>query len=162
MRDLLRVGTSAGGARAKAVVAWNPDTGELRSGQVDVGAGFTHWILKFDGVYGNRDRELDDPLGFGRVEFAYHKMAVAAGMDMTECRLLEENDRAHFLTRRFDRKDDGSKVHMQSLGAIAHLDYGMPGAHSYEEALFAMRRLDLPMASLEQLVRRAAHRVMRQ
>jgi serine/threonine-protein kinase HipA len=161
--DLLRVGTSAGGARAKAVVAWNPASGELRSGQVGVAAGFTHWILKFDGVHGNRDRELDDPLGFGRVEHAYHRMALAAGVEMTECRLLEENGRAHFLTRRFDRPGDGAgaqKLHMQSLAALAHLDFNLPGAHSYEEALLVIRRLDLGTSTAEQMLRRAAFNVV--
>jgi serine/threonine-protein kinase HipA len=160
VQDILRVGTSAGGARAKAVVAWNPETGELRSGQVDAGAGFTHWLLKFDGVHGNRDRELDDPLGFGRVELAYHRMALAAGLEMSQSRLLEENGRAHFLTRRFDRTEDGGKLHMQTLAAIAHLDFNLAGAHSYEEALLVMRRLGLPAASLEQMLRRAAFNVV--
>ena len=160
VRAILRVGTSAGGARAKAVVAWNEETGELRSGQVDLPPGFTHWILKFDGVHGNRDRELDDPLGFGRVEYAYHRMARAAGIEMTESRLLEEGGRAHFLTRRFDRGDDGSKLHMQSLAAIAHLDFNQSGVHSYEEAMFVMRRLGLTAGELEQQLRRAAFNVV--
>lgn len=154
VRDILRVGTSAGGARAKAVIAWNPETGEVRSGQVDVAPGFSHWLLKFDGVTGNRDRELVDPLGYCRIEFAYSKMARAAGVEMTECRLLEEGGRAHFATRRFDRTDDGGKLHLQSLGAVAHLDFDLPGTVSYEQCLQVMRRLRLPMRDLEQQFRR--------
>jgi len=107
--QILRVGTSAGGARAKAVIAWNPRTNEVRSGQLDAPPGFEHWLIKFDGVSSNRDRELDDPKGFCTVEYAYHLMARAAGIVMTECRLLEEHGRRHFMTRRFDRTADGQK-----------------------------------------------------
>lgn len=120
LRDILRVGTSAGGARAKAVVAWNPSTDEVRSGQVDAGSGFGYWLLKFDGVSGNKDKELEDPRGYGAVEYAYHLMCRAAGIAMTECRLLEENGRRHFMTQRFDRLEDGQKLHMQSLCALQH------------------------------------------
>ena len=160
MADILRVGTSAGGARAKAVVAWNPDTGEVRSGQVDAGDGFEHWLLKFDGVSGNRDRELDDPQGYGAIEYAYHLMAVDAGIEMSECRLLEENGRRHFMTRRFDRTPDGGKLHMQSLCAMAHFDYNLPGAYSYEQAFAVMRRLGLSMAELEQFYRRSVFNIL--
>lgn len=153
VHDILRVGTSAGGARAKAVVAWNPDTGEVRSGQADPRQGFSDWLLKFDGVEGNRDRELADPQGHGLIEYAYAGMAQAAGLELSECRLLREGGRAHFITRRFDRTAAG-KLHLQSLGALAHLDYNQPGAHSYEQALLVMRRLGLPMAALEQQFRR--------
>lgn len=152
--DILRVGTSAGGARAKAVIAWNPETNEVRSGQVPVEAGFEHWIMKFDGVHGNRDRELDDPLGYGAIEYAYYLMATAAGIDMAECRLFEENGRRHFMTRRFDRDPDGGKRHMQSLGAMAHYDYNQPGAYSYEQALQIIRRLGLGPEAVEQQFRR--------
>ena len=107
LQDILRVGTSAGGARAKAVIAWNPETNEVRSGQIKAGDGFSHWLIKFDGVAGNRDRELDDPRGYGLIEYAYHTMARAAGIQMTECRTLEENGRHHFMTRRFDRTGYG-------------------------------------------------------
>ena len=160
MQQILRVGTSAGGARAKALIAWNRDTGEVRSGQVDHAAGFTPWLLKFDGVTGNRDRELADPQGFGRVEFAYANMAQAAGIEMTECRLLEEGGRAHFATRRFDRTDQGAKLHMQSLCAMQHLDFNLPGAHSYEQAVQTIRTLGLPTSQVEQQVRRAAFNVV--
>jgi serine/threonine-protein kinase HipA len=154
LRDILRVGTSAGGARAKAVIAWNPTTQEVRSGQITAGSGFEHWLLKFDGVTANRDRELDDPQGFGAIEYAYFRMARAAGIRMSECRLLEENGRRHFLTRRFDRTPDGGKLHLQSLGALAHLDFNQAGAHGYEQALQVIRRLGLPMAASEEQFRR--------
>jgi len=135
LAELLLVGTSAGGARAKAIVAWNPLTGAVRSGQVAAPPGFEHWILKFDGV-GSSDRELADPQGYGRVEYAYHLMARSAGITMTDCRLhLDAAGRAHFMTRRFDRTADGSKLHTQTLAALAHLDYNQAGAHAYEDAL---------------------------
>lgn len=154
LEDLLLVGTSAGGARAKAVIAWNPDTNEVRSGQVAAGPGFGYWLLKFDGVSGNRDKELEDPQGFGVIEYAYHRMAVAAGLRMSECRLLEENGRRHFMTRRFDRLDDGGKLHMQSLCAMAHFDFNQAGAYGYEQAFMAMRQLGLPVPALEEQFRR--------
>lgn len=163
LQTILRVGTSAGGARAKAIIAWNPETDEVRSGQVDAGSGFTYWLLKFDGVSNggsDRGRELDDPAGYGRIEHACHHMATAAGITMSECRLLEENGRSHFMTRRFDRTPSGRKLHMQSLGALAHLDYRQAGAHSYEQALLAIRTLGLPMDSLEEQLRRAAFNIV--
>jgi len=155
LEDLLRVGTSAGGARAKAVLAWNPDTGKFRSGQVATEAGFEHWILKFDGVTNNRDRELADPLGYGRIEYAYHLMALAAGIEMYECRLQCEGGRTHFMTRRFDREcDTGDKNHMQSLAALRHFDYNDSGAYSYEQAMETVRALGLGMAVVEEQYRR--------
>ncbi len=160
LKDILRVGTSAGGARAKAIIAWNRETGEVRSGQTDAGEGFEYWLLKFDGVAGNRDRELEDPHGYGRIEYAYSKMAAAAGINMSECRLLEENGRCHFMTKRFDRRDDGSKLHMQSLAALAHFDYNMAGAYSYEQALGVVRRLGLSMDDIEQQFRRMAFNIV--
>lgn len=160
LRDILVVGTSAGGARAKAVIAWNRETNEVRSGQVAAGEGFEHWLLKFDGVAGNRDKELEDPKGFGVVEYAYHRMARAAGVVMNECRLLEEHGRRHFMTRRFDRVAGGGKLHMQSLGALAHLDFNMAGAHGYEQALGVIRRLGLPMAEVEQQFRRMTFNIV--
>jgi serine/threonine-protein kinase HipA len=154
------VGTSAGGARAKAVVAWNRKTDELRSGQVAAGDGFDYWLIKFDGVSGNRDKELEDPKGYGAVEFAYYLMAKAAGIDMTECRLLEENGRRHFMTKRFDRLEGGEKLHMQSLCALAHFDFNSPGAHSYEQALLTIRHLKLPMRDIERQFRRMLFNVV--
>lgn len=154
LRAILSVGTSAGGARAKAVIAWNRVTNEVRSGQIAAGAGFEYWLLKFDGVSGNQDKELEDPQGYGAIEFAYHLMAKAAGITMSECRLLEENGRRHFMTRRFDRLAGGEKLHMQSLGALAHFDFNQAGAHAYEQALLAIRQLKLPMAAVEEQFRR--------
>ena len=154
LRDILRVGTSAGGARAKAVIAWNPATNEVRSGQVKAGQGFEYWLLKFDGVSGNRDKELEDPRGYGVIEYAYYLMARECGIEISESRLFEENGRRHFMTRRFDRLAGGEKLHMQSLGAMAHYDFNMAGAHSYEQALLTMRQLRLPMQAIEQQFRR--------
>lgn len=160
LNDILRVGTSAGGARAKAVIAWHPQTGEVRSGQVTAGDGFEYWLLKFDGVAGNKDKELDDPKGYGAIEYAYHLMAKAAGIEMAECRLLEENGRRHFMAKRFDRLPGGGKVHMQSLGALAHFDYNLAGAYSYEQALLVIRQLQLPMADIEQQFRRMVFNIV--
>jgi len=154
LQTFFRVGTSAGGARAKALIAWNPNTGEVRSGQLDALPGFSHWLLKFDGVSGNKDKELEDPRGYGLIELAYSRMARAAQITMSDCRLLKENGRSHFMTRRFDRDDAGNKLHMQSLGALAHFDYNEPGSYSYEQALLVMRKLQLPMRDLEEQYRR--------
>jgi len=160
LRDILSVGTSAGGARAKAVIAWNPATNEVRSGQIAAGEGFEYWLLKFDGVAGNKDKELEDPKGYGAIEYAYHLMARAAGIEMSDCRLLEENGRRHFMTRRFDRRPGGAKLHMQSLCALAHYDFNAAGAHSYEQAIFTIRRLGLPMAAVEEQFRRVAFNIV--
>jgi len=160
LRDILRVGTSAGGARAKAVIAWNRQTNEVRSGQVAAGDGFEYWLLKFDGVTGNKDKEQDDPKGYGTLEYAYYLMAKAAGITMSECRLLEENGRRHFMTRRFDRLASGEKLHMQSLGALAHFDYNQPGAYAYEQALQVIHRLGLPMTATEELFRRMVFNIV--
>ena len=160
LRDILRVGTSAGGARAKAVIAWNRKTDEVRSGQVEAPPGFEYWLLKFDGVAGNRDKELEDPKGYGAIEYAYHLMARAAGIAMSECRLLEENGRRHFMTRRFDRLPEGGKLHMQSLGALAHFDFNQAGAYGYEQALLVVRQLGLPMAAVEEQFRRMAFNIV--
>ncbi len=157
---ILRVGTSAGGARAKAVIAWNPKTGEIRSGQVPLPAGFESWLLKFDGISENADKELSDPLGYGRVEYAYHLMARAAGIAMSDCRLLEENGRAHFMTCRFDRGPDGEKFHLQSLCAMAHYDFNQAGAYSYEQAFQVARRLGLPHPDMEEMFRRAIFNIV--
>jgi serine/threonine-protein kinase HipA len=160
LADILRVGTSAGGARAKAVIAWNPVTEEVRSGQIEAGDGFSAWILKFDGVAGNKDKELDDAQGFGLIEYAYHKMAVAAGIEMSECRILQEADRHHFMTKRFDRGPAGEKIHMQTLCAMAHYDFNHVGAHSYEQALQVMQRLSMPMQNKEQQFRRMVFNIV--
>ena len=160
LQEILRVGTSAGGARAKAVIAWNRATNEVRSGQVTAGDGFDYWLLKFDGVTGNKDKELEDPKGFGAIEYGYYLMAKAAGITMSECRLLEENGRRHFMTRRFDRLAGGAKLHMQSLGALAHFDFNQAGAHAYEQALLTIRQLKLPMAVVEEQFRRMVFNVV--
>jgi serine/threonine-protein kinase HipA len=158
--EILSVGMSAGGARAKAVIAWNPVTGEVRSGQVPAAPGFEHWLLKFDGV-GDRSREVfNGPEGFGAIEYAYSLMAGAAGVEMSECRLFEENGRRHFMTRRFDRPDPDGKLHMQSLAAMRHFDFNLAGANSYEQALMTIRQLSLSMDAVEQQFRRMAFNVI--
>ncbi|MCZ6594512.1 MAG: HipA domain-containing protein, partial [Bacteroidetes bacterium] len=154
---IIRVGTSAGGNRPKAVIALNDQTDEIRSGQVDAPKGFDYWVLKFDGV---TDSSLADPAGYGRIEYAYHKMAVATGIEMTECRLFEENGRAHFMTRRFDRLKNGGKQHMQTLSAMAHFDFYDPGAYSYEQAFQVMRELRLPYKDAEQQFRRMVFNIV--
>ncbi|MEO6014529.1 MAG: HipA domain-containing protein [Devosia sp.] len=156
LRDILRVGTSAGGARAKAVIAWNPATNEVRSGQVEAGEGFGYWLMKFDGVADNKDKELADPKGYGAVEFAYSNMAAAAGIEVPESRLFEEGGRRHFMVKRFDRLEGGGKLHMQSLAALAQYDFNDPNAYSYEQALLVMRRIGLGMPALEEQFRRMA------
>jgi serine/threonine-protein kinase HipA len=160
LTDILRVGTSAGGARAKAVIAWNPSTNEVRSGQIPAGDGFEYWLLKFDGVRGNRDKELEDPQGYGVIEYAYYKMARDCGIEISECRLFEENGRRHFMTRRFDRLAGGEKLHMQSLCALAHYDFNMAGAYTYEQALLVMRQLGLAMAAIEEQFRRMVFNIV--
>lgn len=160
IEDIIRVGTSAGGARPKAVLAWNEKTGEFRSGQLETNSGFTHWIMKFDGIDGNKSKEVTDPKGFCLIEYAYHLMALEAGINMMHCRLHTEGGRSHFMTKRFDRTDGGSKLHMQSLAAIMHYDFNQPGAYSYEQALQAMIRLDLPMEDIEEQFRRAVFNII--
>ena len=160
LEDILSVGTSAGGARAKAVLAWNPKTGEFRSGQLDADEGFEHWLLKFDGVSNNRDRELADPEGFGKIEYAYARMACAAGITMSECRLHHEGGRSHFMTKRFDRVGTRRKIHMQTLGATQHFDFNDPSAWSYEQAAMTIRELGLGMVAVEEQFRRAFFNVV--
>ena len=160
LTDILRVGTSAGGARAKAVIAWNPTTNEVRSGQVPADKGFEYWLLKFDGVSGNKDKELEEPQGYGVIEFAYYKMAKDCGIDISECRLFEEGGRRHFMTRRFDRLAGGGKLHVQSLCALAHYDFNMAGAYAYEQALLVIRQLELPMSVIEEQFRRMAFNIV--
>ena len=160
LKEILLVGTSAGGARAKAVIAWNPETNEVKSGQLEAGPGFEHWLLKFDGVSGNKDKELEAPKGYGAIEYAYYKMAVDAGITMMPCRLFEENGRRHFMTRRFDRKSDGSKLHKLSLCGMAHLDFNQPGVHSYEQAILTIRQLKLSIKTVEQLFRRMTFNII--
>jgi serine/threonine-protein kinase HipA len=158
LHSIIEVGTSAGGARAKAVIAWNPATQEIRSGQMEAPEGFEHWLLKFDGM--GKDRELGATGGYGRIEYAYYLMAVAAGLDMTPCRLLEENGRAHFMTRRFDRDGANIRHHMQSLCALSHLDYRKKGANAYAQLFMAMAQLKLPYEQREEAFRRMVFNAM--
>ena len=158
LRSIIEVGTSAGGARAKAVVAWNPLTDEIRAGQLDAPAGFEQWLLKFDGM--GVDKELGMSQDYGRIEYAYHRMAHAAGIDMTPCRLLKENGRAHFMTQRFDRGPGAARHHMQTLCALAHLDYKKKGANAYSQLFATIRALGLPYAAMEEALRRMAFNVM--
>ena len=155
--SILKVGSSAGGARAKALIGWNEATDEVRSGQVALPEGFGYWLIKFDGLTGNGDKEGDDKWGYGRVEYAYHLMARAAGIEMTECRLWNKR---HFMTRRFDRLADGGKLHMQTLGAIAHYDFNNPALYSYEDAFDVTRRVVNDARANEQLFRRMAFNVL--
>jgi serine/threonine-protein kinase HipA len=155
--SILRVGSSAGGARAKALIGWNEATGEVRSGQVALPEGFGYWLIKFDGLTGNGDKEGDDKWGYGRVEYAYHLMARAAGIEMTECRLWNKR---HFMTRRFDRLADGGKLHAQTLGALAHYDFNNPAIYSYEDAFDITRRVVNDARAYEQLFRRMAFNVL--
>ena len=155
LRDILRVGTSAGGARAKAVIGWHPGTNQVVSGQFEVPEGFEHWLLKFD-VGG--DGQLGTTAGFGRIEYAHYLMAREAGVEMSDCRLLEEGGRAHFMTRRFDRVGN-EKLHMQSLCALQHLDFNMPYVHGYEQYLRTILALKLGAVALEQAWMRCAFNV---
>jgi serine/threonine-protein kinase HipA len=157
LNAIIRVGTSAGGNRAKAVIAWNPETSEVRSGQVPTPPEFEPWILKFDGV---EDASLSDPRGFGRVEYAYHRMAVTAGITMMPCRLLEESGRAHFMTRRFDRTDSGEKIHMQSLCALGHYDFNAAGEYGYEQALSVIQQLNLGHPTMQEMFRRMVFNIV--
>ena len=153
----LKVGSSAGGARAKALIGWNEATGEVRSGQVKLPEGFGYWLIKFDGLDGNGDKEGDDAKGYGRIEYAYHLMAKAAGIEMTECRLWQKR---HFMTRRFDRLADGGKLHVQTLGALAHYDFNIPRLYSYENALAITRQIVHNARDLAQLFRRMVFNVL--
>lgn len=157
LAQILQVGTSAGGARAKAVVAWNPVSDEIRAGQFDVDPGFEHWMLKFDGL--GIDQELGVGRDYGKIEFAYHLMAMAAGIVMSPCRLLEENGRAHFMTKRFDR-DGNTRHHLQTLCAIAHLDYRQKATHDASQLMLTIVELQLGYEAREEAFRRIAFNVM--
>jgi serine/threonine-protein kinase HipA len=157
LNELIKVGSSAGGQRPKAIVAYNKKTKELRSGQTDAPPGFEHYIFKFDGV---SNQELGDPKGFGRIEFAYYKMALDCGIEMNESMLLEENGRAHFMTKRFDRVNESEKLHMQTLCSLAHFDYKAAGIYSYENAFEVMRGLRLMHKEIEQLYKRMIFNVV--
>lgn len=154
--DIIRVGTSAGGQRAKAVIAYNDATGEVRSGQTTAPKGFDYWLIKLDGV---TNKELGDPEHWGEVEYVHSLIAKAAGINMTACRLYRENGRAHFMTKRFDRTN-GEKVHMQTLCGLAHYDFNMLHAYSYEQAFAVMRQLHLPYSDAEEFYRRMVFNVV--
>ncbi|MDA3838469.1 MAG: type II toxin-antitoxin system HipA family toxin [Candidatus Delongbacteria bacterium] len=155
--DILKIGTSAGGARAKAIIAYNLKTGEVRSGQTNAPKGFSHWLIKFDGV---TDKQFGESSGYGRVEMAYYHMALDCGIEMTECQLFEENGRAHFMTKRFDRKSNNEKLHVQTFCAIQHYDFNDVGIYSYEQLFETMRLLGLPYPQAEQLYIRMVFNVM--
>lgn len=157
VKHLIAVGTSAGGARAKAVIAWNPITDEVRSGQLPADPGFEQWLLKLDGV--GADTDLGQSADFGRIEYAYYLMATAAGISMSECRLLHEGGRSHFMTRRFDRAADGTKIHMQTLCALGHLDFRLIGAHDYAQLFDMLSRLGLGPGARAEVYRRMVFNV---
>lgn len=158
LRSIIEVGTSAGGARAKAVIAWNRETDDIRAGQLDAPQGFEYWLLKFDGM--GQDNELGASGDYGRIEYAYYLMAKAAGLDMMECRLLQENGRAHFMTQRFDRESNGVRHHMQTLCAMSHLDYKRKGVNSYSQLFATIQALGLPYEQKEEAFRRMVFNVM--
>lgn len=157
VQDILRIGMSAGGARPKAVIAFNEKTSEVRSGQADAPKGFEHWLIKLDGV---SDVQLGESQGYGRVEMAYYLMAKDAGIEMMESRLIEENDRAHFMTKRFDREGASTKHHMQTWCALRHFDFNNVHAFSYEQLFQTMRMLYLDYQEAEQMFRRMVFNVI--
>ena len=156
MAQLMECGSSVGGARAKTLIAWNPETNDIRSGQINAGKGYEYWLLKFDNIKNNKDKDSRPDDGeYTKVEYAYYLMALDAGIEMSECRLYKENGSAHFMTKRFDRKGiKGEKLHMQSLCALAHMDFNSPRIYSYEEAFSVMKQLKLPYSDFVQLFRR--------
>ena len=156
MAQLMECGSSVGGARAKTLIAWNPETNDIRSGQINAGNGYEYWLLKFDNIKNNKDKDSRPDDGeYTKVEYAYYLMALDAGLEMSECRLYKENGSAHFMTKRFDRKGvKGEKLHMQSLCALAHMDFNSPRVYSYEEAFSVMKQLKLPYSDFVQLFRR--------
>lgn len=162
LAQIIQVGTSAGGARAKAAIVWNPETDEIRAGQFNADPGFEHWLLKFDGM--GTDRELGASQDYGRIEYAYSLMARAAGIDMAPCRLLEEGGRAHCMTRRFDRTIDADgkniKHHMQSLCAMTHLDYKQKATHDYAQLLQTIKHLKLGHEAMAEAFRRMVFNVV--
>ena len=158
--DILKVGTSAGGARAKAVIAFNPETKQVRSGQLHLPAGFEHWLIKFDGVKFSGDWGIADPSGYGLLEYSYYLLAKECGINMVESRIFSESGRNHFMTRRFDRDTDGGKKFVQTLGALAHYDYYESGYHSYEQLFMVMKRLHIAKRAFEEQFRRVVFNIV--
>lgn len=157
--QLLEIGSSAGGARAKAIIAWNEKTGEIRSGQINAGDGFEYWLIKFDGVKNNGDHELADPNQYTLIEYAYYLMAKDLGIEMSECRVIKKDGLNHFMTKRFDRIN-GEKVHMQTLAALCHFDYNYPNICSYEEYALRARQLGITKKETEQIYKRMVYNVI--
>lgn len=155
--DILRLGTSAGGQRAKAIIAYNKATGEVRSGQLNAPDGFDYYLIKLDGV--SAEAGFKETENFGRLEYSFYKLVKECGIEMSECSLIEENGRAHFLTKRFDR-ESGKKVHMQTLCGIAHYDYRIHRAYSYEQAFNVMRTLRLPYSEAQEMFKRMVFNVI--
>lgn len=155
--EILRLGTSAGGQRAKAIIAYNKDTGEVRSGQITAPEGFDYYLIKLDGV--SAEAGFKETENYGRLEYSFSELVKRCGIDMTECSLIEENGRAHFLTKRFDR-ENGKKVHMQTLCGIAHYDFKLQRGYSYEQAFNVMRRLRLPYSQAQEMFRRMVFNVV--
>lgn len=156
MSQLMECSSSVGGARAKTLIAWNPLTDDVRSGQIDAGSGYEYWLLKFDNIKNNKDKDATpDENEYTKVEYAYYLMAKSAGINMSECRLYKEHGSSHFMTKRFDRiGQKGEKIHMQTLCAIAHMDFNLPRTYSYEEAFDIMKKLKLPYKDFVELFRR--------
>ncbi|MEE5994032.1 MAG: type II toxin-antitoxin system HipA family toxin [Oscillospiraceae bacterium] len=152
--QLLEIGSSAGGARAKAIVAWNKETGVIKSGQIDTDEGFDYWLIKFDGVSGNGDHELTDPQQYTLIEYAYYLMAKKLNINMSECQILEKHGFHHFMTKRFDRVDGGNKLHMQTLSALGHFDYNQINSCSYEQYVQIARQLKVGKKDIEQIYMR--------
>lgn len=159
LMQLLEIGSSAGGARAKAIIAWNEETDEVKSGQVDAGKGFDYWLIKFDGVSSNGDHNLIDKKQYSLIEYAYYLMALDLGIDMNECRIYKKDGLHHFMTKRFDRVN-GDKVHMQTLGALGHFDYNTPNVCSYELYANYAKRLGIGKTGIEQIFRRMVFSVL--
>lgn len=155
--EIVRLGTSAGGQRAKAIIAYNPLTGEVRSGQIEAPEGFDYYLIKLDGV--TAEAGFRETQNFGRLEYSFYRLVKECGIEMSDCSLIEENGRAHFLTKRFDRQN-GEKIHMQTLCGIAHYDYRNPRSYSYEQAFNVMRALRLPYSQAQEMYRRMVFNVV--
>ena len=154
MLDILSVGTSAGGARAKAVIAFDPVSGHVRSGQLELPSGYEHWLIKFDGVRFSGDWGIADPAGYGLLEYSYYLVAKQCGINMMKSELFSENGRNHFMTRRFDRDESGTKKFVQTFAALKHFDYFQSGLYSYEQLFMTMKELKIPKSSIEEQFRR--------